>query len=954
MKLYVSYQQTGGQDEWVPVHADTDMQAIKPALITVLACDKLINKQSTKETVDTAKYLGPLYFDLDDEDDLEAVIEDGNKVLQQLFTYGLTADDVQIYLSGKKGLHILVPSTVFMEKQLPVNRLPHIYKEMAFKFAVQSTDFAVYSARRGRMFRTCYVQRDNGKWRVPVTAAELATLTVKGYGEMCSAPRTVPATVPTYRPKLAILYESILQQVAAAKKIKRKPVDAATFRKHLPTIQKLMKGEGLKDGIGFNKIAIQLAIYAREANITEDELVFQSSGLIANHVGDGHRYNTPRKREIEIRRMFSYIEEGVGYDYSIYPIQAMLATAQPQVGDFAGEDESIEVIDDSDGLFTKGANFYVTTEQGEKHILDARFKEVDILLTPDTEQIACITAKIQVGNKIVPCALERSDFVSSTALHRAVSVHGASFTGTDVHARYIYKHMLREATLQGKVVYATDREGLDVLKMPMASIEDARAPFIVWADRHGVRLPKMLSDKGLDVRFVGYPSPEGVLKTDLAQAPYFPDWIKIEGNKEKLLSMLRGLLQCQDGNILGKWIGWMSASFYTQLFREAYGKFPLLHINGAAGSGKSEMTESLMHLFYYNGDPTVLSPSSTTFAISTAIAGSASVPVIVDEYKPSEMSRETHNTLKSLFRSSYNGHTVSRGGGNRQKDSFGALSQTELSGPVVFIAEAIEEETALLERCVPITVRRPYGRILAKFGPRFSDLRANHQTLAIIGQAMASGIVAGYSIAKLREEFGVLYQSAKLEYLPQASDYQNEDTEAVVKKEGAKERVVYAHSVALFGVIKFEQMITAMLPDEADELKALVAPLKENIYARMSEVSANTTAEYLKVMLMLSDMSRFADNDTTRLNYGFDYEFGNIGDKSTLVIVARSAFGKYKMYSRAIDVPALFRGAEPFIHALKNSPIFINTGPGTAKLRQETLVLDYEQLQRFGIPAFTK
>lgn len=965
MKLYVSYQVTGGTDDWVPVHADTALDTIKPAFVTILACDKLINKQSTKEIIDAAKYLGPMYFDLDDESDIEGVIADANKLVTKLYTYGLTDSDIEIYLSGKKGLHVLVPPSVFMEKVTAVSRLPAIYKELAFKLAVDSTDFAVYSGRSGRMFRTCYRQRDNGNWKVRISAAELKTLTPETYDKLCKHPRDFPATTPTYRAKFAILYEGIFQTVAQAKRVKVKPVDAATLRKHLPIVQRVMQGTNLKEGVGFNKIAIQLAVYAREAHISEDDLVSQCSGLINGHSGDGYRYNSPRKREAEIRRMFNYIDEGVGYAYSIHPIQALFAPVKAasefsdslsdDEGSSGSDEEITEVIEDSSGLFLKGANYFVTTDQGDKHILNARFLETAILKTPESEQIACITAKIQVGSKIVPCNLERADFVSSSGLHRAVSSHGASFTGNDVHARYIYTHMLRESEASGKVVYATDREGLDVLKMPMCKLTDARKPFVVWSDAFGVRLPAYLQEQGLDVRFVGYPSPEGIMKTDLALTPTYPVWAEEANNRQRLWTMTKGLLTCQDANTIAKLVGWMVASFYTQLFHAAYGKFPLLHLNGAAGSGKSEMTECMLHLFYCNGDPVMLSPGSTTFAIATAVAGSASIPIVIDEYKPSEMGKETHSALKSLFRNAYNSNTISRGGGNRQKDSFGALTQVRLGGPIVFIAEAIEQETAVLERSVPITIKRPYGRLAARYSPLFHDLKNNRDCLSVIGQHLAASIVQNTTVAKLREEFSPMFDSARAEFMPQASDYEGAASQEILaKKEGGKERVIYGHTVALFGLRKFQEVVTLMLPEHKDELESLMKPVSDSIYTRMGEASANTAAEYIKVMRTMSDMSRFADGDGMKLQYGFEYEFGSVGELTTLVLVGRAAYGRYKQYCKAIDVPALFIGIDPFIHAMKTSNVFITTGQGTARLKQETLVLNYEQLVRMGMPAFTK
>jgi len=43
---------------------------------------------------------------------------------------------------------------------------------MAYKLYVDTLDLRVYSAKRGRMWRTPNVQRENGKYKVPISLGE--------------------------------------------------------------------------------------------------------------------------------------------------------------------------------------------------------------------------------------------------------------------------------------------------------------------------------------------------------------------------------------------------------------------------------------------------------------------------------------------------------------------------------------------------------------------------------------------------------------------------------------------------------------------------------------------------------------------------------------------------------------------------------------------------------------
>lgn len=954
MALYKSHQIEGGTDTWVVTHADADFDKLSPTFITVLGCDTILTKDSPKEMADSAKYLGPMYFDLDADDDVTPAIDGANALILKLVGFGLTEADIEIYLSGKKGLHILVQPQVFMQKPVPVWRLPAIYKEIAFKLAVDTLDFAVYSARRGRMFRTCYNVRENGNYKVPITWAELKALTAESYSSLCKTKRTQPTFAPSYRPQFAILYETIAQRIHAAKKIKHKPVDSATLRKHLPIIKRVMNGDRLVPGLGFNKIAIQLGIYAHEAKLSEDTLITECAGLITKHQGDGYRYNTARKREAELRRMFNYLEEGNGYDYAIGPIQVMLQRED----EFADSDEPIDaeefVTDETDsGIYIKRGNYFVAGEQADKHIMNAVFEDCYALKSPEDEQLSCLFAVIKVVGSVprnIP--LELKSFNSSSSLHNAVNRFGASFTGTDVHARYIYTRMVKETKTNGKSVYVTEKEGLNVINMPFSDIPEAREPFIVWTDPTGVRIPPELAAKGLDIRFIGYPQPEGLMKTDLAKAPSFPDWVLEGSNREDMLTMLRGMLTCQDPSILSKMLGWMVACFYIQLFRKKYSKFPLMHINGSAGSGKTEMTKSMMKMFYYQGDPVITSPASTSFSLAQQIGASASIPLILDEYKPSSMGLTKHEEVKQLFRTSYNGSTYTRGGGNRQSENVGALTIVKLTGPITFIAEAVETENAILERSVLITLRRPSGMLSIRYLPRWKAFQNNDRCLSIIGQHIAASIIQNYSIESFFAEYDPIYKEAIRIFLPNSGDVVGSDQSN--RKVNINERIVFNHSVASFGLSKLKQTVLKMFPEENEELGTLFAHLEKNIYHNMEQVVEQTTPEYIKVLRCMSDMTRFSDNDRCKLTNKLEYELRNIDHISTLVLVVRTGYNKYREYCRRLNEPPMFSNEGAFLHALKNSHLYISMGGGTTRLITETITLNYDEMLRLGVDAFSK
>jgi hypothetical protein len=133
-----------------------------------------------------------------------------------------------------------------------------------------------------------------------------------------------------------------------------------------------------------------------------------------------------------------------------------------------------------------------------------------------------------------------------------------------------------------------------------------------------------------------------------------------------------------------------------------------------------------------------------------------------------------------------------------------------------------------------------------------------------------------------------------------------------------------------------------------------MTPLEQAVYTRLDIITDQTTAEFIKVLQRMSDMTRFAETETGRISNKLEYELGNIGEKTTISLVARLAYNKYREYCKRLNEAPLFNGEASFFHALKDCNVFIQMGAGTTRLRQESVILDYDQLLSLGVPAFSK
>lgn len=955
-QLYRYYQVTGGTDPWVPIQADQDLTSISPTFVTVLNLDTILDKDSSVELREATKYLGPMYFDLDDKDDVTHSIIGARLLVDKFKALGLQDGDIEVYLSGKKGLHLIIPEQVFMQKPVPTLQLPAIYKEIAFHFAVDTVDFKVYTARMGRMLRTCCNVRENGNYKVPVTIQELQSLDAEGYNTLCKAKRQVSKGTPAFRPGIAIEFDKARQKVHGTKKKKSKPVDQVTLRQHEPVVKQLMAGINLSGDIGFNKIAIQICLYAREAGIKEDDLIQQCQGLIANHSSDG-RYNNELRREHELRRMHQYIDDNHSYEYGLGGIKSCLSAAGSEaVSDSVGDTATF-----SCGVIEGNRSYLVNKgEAGDVPITNFIFENISVVLNANSGRFISFTTHLKGDSNVhinSRVTIPADKFLSQNALSEVLGGTGVILAGSDLHTKGMQQIMLKKANER---TYVVDTEGVNLINVGAIdrNVPELQKPFIVWADMRGVQVPEYIAELGYKFIFQGYPDEEGVIKTDLTDAPTASAWLSEAGNLEVLDKTLRNLFECQSPEVIGKMLGWMIASFWRQLFHKEYGKFPLLHVYGPAGAGKTELTQTLLHLFFYRAFPQITSPGSTPYAFLSLVAGSGSIPVVLDEYKPQTMQRETLEKYRATFRDAYNMKDSFRGGGNRFKESYAALNKTTLSSPIVFLAEALETETAIVERVVLVTLKRPSADIASRTYAKFQQVVRNQHVLSVIGHLVAAKLVKQGTVEAMRDMFEVLQEKAVDAHMLRDGDSElvrNGDmtSQEYMRRANNRLRNVYNNTVAQFGLIKFRQVVKSMLQDRfTDYYEDMFQKLEGGVFNNMDVLSDSAIPEYIKVLTTMSDMTRLPPDNMHSFTDGYEYALTEMGTLPVLVLTTRSAYNKYRAYCRFLGQLPLYNTDASFTQALRDSSQYIKRTERTKFVEVEAMVLNLEELYKNAVPRF--
>jgi hypothetical protein len=958
-QLYRFYQKVGGEEAWSPIQANLSFDEIKPTFTTVLAVDTLMSKDTPKDVKAKAKYQGPLYFDFDAED-LGDSIAGAQKLVEKLTNYELRSEDILIYLSGKKGLHVLVPDVCFMQKPAPTMGLVAMYKEIAYKLAVDTMDFRVYTAGQGRQFRTCYNVRENGNYKVPLSMEELKSLTPENYDGYCKAPRVVNGHAPAWRGKFALLFDEAYQKISKQKPKAMKPVPKDVLKQQLPQFAKLASGEHETAG-GFNVIAMQLALYAREMGWTEQQFTGLCQGVIQNHKSDGSRYNTPQRRDRELRRMFWYLEDNPGFEYSVQGLKACIA--KPEVSDpapwdgedEAGEDTGNEKPSDFAGVY-RGYSTYLASkgDDGDIPITNFIFRDVKILRSMEFNNIIAIEAKVRVhGGKVTTTTFSPHIFTGGSALQNAVASFGGSFSGTDVHARGVYQAMLREVTADE---YVLESEGINLFRLAHDSSQQKKT-YVVWADRGGIKSASDLKGDGFAVKFQGFPDTRGLFRTDLLAAPTLDHMVSTAEGRERAMRCFENFARAHTPEVMGKILGWAVSCFYAPLFHHVHNKFPMLHVYGPAGNGKTETVQGALRMFYHREDQAETTPNSSIFAIQQLVNGSASIPLLLDEYKPGTMQSDKLNQLRGVLRDVYNAKEVQRGGGSKTvKDNFNALSTIKLQAPVTFIAEAPETETAIVERSVMVSFKRLSGRQQVDCHSHALEFYKDMEPLASLGLEIANRIVVTNNAQESLALFDKSLAWANHKFLPAADDWDKVNAGKMTLDEMRsraimRPRSVFNCAVSFFGL----QVMKGIMLEKFGEasykarFEKLFNEMASSVFLGMDTLAQASLPEFIKVLTVFSDMTKLPTTDDFALTDGLDYNLGEMGGLPVLVLAAAQCYRKYRAYMRHMGSQPLYASEESFQLALREIPQFLKMGTGTQRLNAPTLIFNMEELLRASV-----
>lgn len=702
------YYQIGERSDWVlapcadPLDPWGFAMEYRAARVTILA----MSHDPDLTNGEGLRYLGPWYADIDDKD-LNVALNSGRELCRKLINLGVAQEDLEIHLSGSKGVHIFLhPSILGITKDLP--NLAKAYMELAVKLYVKGLDMQVYSEGKGRMFRPPNQPKASGEYKVLVTYEQLKAMTVDDYVELTSKPGELTNFVgPRVRSQaLATLF-------ANAKSVKDpKPIekggldDIKPLNGSIPPCIETIAGGGKGMGSNFNQIALNVATWSVRSEIHDDLLESLYTRIVENSADKDYKDKSGRYGELK-SGVVNVMKNKDKYKFSCGSLKKASGHRDcngcPLLGNAKVNNQLSEsfFMHEHNGCWysDKDCTNMVTnfTMERMNYIYDEVEKKIE---SSDIEVILPMNSqRVKIKNFSEEAWHSRNQFK-----RECMGIDGASFLGTDndlQRMRYtIARKELLDAREGGESMKRLKAKKVGILHRHRSGPEDVMDPDHIHRLTY-VEPEYSFNDGGAVNRYK--------LVENVSPAPRLRmlDWD--EPVTEKANLAFRLLLECNDYAVIAPTLGWFLLAHLKQHVYQVEHRGILLSISGTAGTGKNSLAGVMQRLSGLTGEDalyTLEAPSSTKLPFQMALSNSTTIPRVINEMNPKSVTQRHYKDLIELLKGAFDSRAISRGrlGGGDRNDANVSKTDWFITAPVLTLSEEIITEPAVLQRSIRVVM----------------------------------------------------------------------------------------------------------------------------------------------------------------------------------------------------------------------------------------------------------
>lgn len=711
MAMYRFFQ-TEEDGPWQPI-ADSD-RVVQEAMdkgakkLTILAVNEPLSANDAKRGW---KYQGPLYFDIDSNDGVQIAIDSARELVSKLINqYHTPEEAIQVFCSGKKGMHVLVDQRGFMQRATAIKDLPLIYKAMAQRLYVTGMDLAPYACGRNNTFRIANLKRHDGNYRVPIRLTELMTLDAEGYAKMVSHPRkevSHPRFTGQHSIQLNVLYNEAATQVAQwERELTEKSRNISVAQLHSiadqapPCVEAMAEYKGLKESASFNAVALNLALWASRAGAPDMERnrIFQ---MTADNADRSDRYPTPRARLTELEGKYQFSINSPDYKFGCGAMRSLLKQGRkvcegcPLENNCKGSNATdfIQDVAERSGIAKNEGGYLRLGAKGKVEQLSTFTLEPEAAYMEDmpdgtgSRRRGTLCRVMRHGERLGTVIMDEPSWASKSSFLRALEgVPGVYYIGGDAEVQKIKMLVFAEEEKMPEI-HQVLSVGIHLERRREADIFTYVEPGKSLNNFHMVDTHR--------------------LTKPVTQPPELFKQSPLESGDVKADQALANLCRSNLAPVMAISLGWFVGCHLKAHLRALYGQFPNLSLWGASGSGKSRLAEVLGCLhginFFQHSKTNVTSLNQ--FRAVELLSGSTTVPRLCEEYNKDKMPEHLYVMLGELFKALWNCEAAQRGGmphGQRTAVSI----DIPLTAPCCILSEQQIKMPALMERTLIVKLTK--------------------------------------------------------------------------------------------------------------------------------------------------------------------------------------------------------------------------------------------------------
>lgn len=685
--------------------------------MTIFATD--IVPGSEKEAYKDARYFGDLIIDIDHsadentttEEALQQSISSANLLVECLVEKVSDIDQIKIYATGKKGFHIIIPWKLLHTSRTPTPHkdIPIWYKYITQRLQIESgatgIDYHLYSKGRGHMIRMPNKKREEGTYKVQVSASELKAMDVDAYQQFVNAPRpALKGAVPTISFGLVGLLNAArtlpTNTPTQEGGIPEEMLEGFGKDAHPECVNRMIHGKHDQPGIKFNSIAVQLSTYLNAAKVDAAERKILVETFATHNTSSTYRTVDARVRHLEIESApyakdlkFScgYIRGHINMKDGCRgcPVQMRMSEDLTLLTRISETDEGL-IFTSDEGVVRRLTNFRIDlTEVWSPKDHEGRTNNMWYGGKCSITKDGAWQADIELDVKTF---LSAKDFKEQFFKYRDGVT---SIKDNDVEAIMLF--------LLGKVkgdtgVRLTDKVGIRKFRYQAEGATDF-VDSMMWVEPGW-----SLSKEG----FTGGVALEGhieaVIKHEKRELPKHPE----AGMTNTLLNVLKS----SDPHVVGLMLGWVCAAQIKEQIFDRVLEFPLLNVVGMSGAGKSSLTR--VFAFLGGADYRVSTPPTvggmSPWPIKEMMFQSTSVPRILDECCKGKMNHARWNIVREALKACYQQSTMMVGGVDKNKQMHTAHSvkstKYKYTSPVIYMSTTETDEVELWERSIEVRITK--------------------------------------------------------------------------------------------------------------------------------------------------------------------------------------------------------------------------------------------------------